>query len=316
MKLLPLAVILAIAVAACATGKPEPVPVQVPSTGRVERLAVFPSKYVTPRNVDVWLPDGYSSATRYDVLYMHDGQMLFDATHTWNKQEWRADEVAGELIRSGRTRPFIIVGIWNPGPEARHSEYFPQRPFESLPPEVQSALYAASRDGKSLFSRPVYSDAYLRFLTQELKPYIDSHFPVDGSREHTFIMGSSMGGLISMYALAEYPEVFGGAACLSTHWPGIMPTADNPIPARFFDYLQQHLPPPGRHRIWFDHGTETLDAYYPELQRQVDKIMVSKGYDPRFWQTHVYPGADHSEKSWAARLDQPMEFLLAPRNGP
>jgi predicted alpha/beta superfamily hydrolase len=314
MQPMPLAVILAIALTACATSKPATVLVPTAGTGRVERLADFPSRHVVPRNVDVWLPDGYSSATRYDVLYMHDGQMLFDAANTWNKQEWRADEVAGELIRTGRTRPFIIVGIWNPG-DARPSEYFPQKPFESLTPAQQQALYALGGD-KRLLAEPVHSDEYLRFLTAELKPYIDSHFSVDGSREHTFIMGSSMGGLISMYALAEYPEVFGGAACLSTHWPGIMPTADNPIPARFFDYLQQHLPPPGRHRIWFDHGTETLDANYPELQRQVDRIMVAKGYDPRSWQTHVYPGADHSEKSWAARLDQPMEFLLAPRNGP
>jgi pimeloyl-ACP methyl ester carboxylesterase len=287
-----------------------PAPLPHVSSGRVERLADFPSAYVPSRNVDVWLPDGYPKHGRYDVLYMNDGQMLFDATTTWNKKEWRVDEVAGALIASGAVRPFIVVGVWNDS-SARHSEYFPQKPFESLTAEQQAAAYA-TRIGAigKLFRGPVNSDGYLRFLVTELKPQIDRRYASNPAREHTFVMGSSMGGLISMYALLEYPGVFGGAACLSTHWPGIEAKEGNPIPDAFFTYLREKLPAPGSHRLYFDHGTETIDAWYPALQRQADAVMRERGWDETSWVTRTFEGADHTEVSWAARLDVPLKFLL------
>ena len=253
---------------ACACAHATELPIV--ASGRIERLADFPSKQIPPRNVDVWLPDGYPKAAPYAVLYMHDGQMLFDATTTWNHQEWKADEIAGELIRSGRARPFIIVGIWNGG-AARAVEYFPQKPLQELAPKDRDELLATTYgDGQKLFSGPVHSDRYLRFLVTELKPYIDSHFKVSPRREDALLMGSSLGGLISMYALAEYPEVFGAAACLSTHWPGRMGDGpDNPVPATFFRYIETHFPKAGRHRIYFDHGTRTLDESYADRQRVV-----------------------------------------------
>ena len=148
------------------------------------------------------------------------------------------------------------------------------------------------------------------FIVKEVKPYIDKTFPVYTTANHTAIMGSSMGGLISWYALSEYPQVFGGAACLSTHWPGSFEPEDNPVPAAFFDYLRQKLPEPGRHKLYFDFGTATLDAWYPPLQAQADAIMASKGYDSSNWQTLRFDGAEHSENAWAERLHLPLTFLL------
>jgi len=128
-----------------------------------------------------------------------------------------------------------------------------------------------------------------------------------------------MGGLISIYAISEYPDVFGGAACLSTHWPGIFSHENNPFPARTREYLAAHLPTPlpasNTHRIWFDHGTEELDAMYPALQAQVDEVMRARGYDESNWETFVDEGANHSEAAWRARLDRPLTFLLAPQEG-
>lgn len=287
------------------------------STGRMERMVDFPSLFVPPRNVDVWLPDGYPGAGRYDVLYMHDGQMLFDAATTWNKQEWRVDEVAGDLIKAGRTRPFIVVGIWNAG-RTRGAEYFPRKPWEALTDDERRTFTRRSIPPlEAWLGPPIRSDAYLRFLVEELKPEIDRRYATEPGRENTFVMGSSMGGLISMSALLEYPAVFGGAACLSTHWPGGDPTASpNPVPARFFAYLRETLPAPGRHRIWFDHGTETLDRWYPPLQREVDAVMRARGWREPDWVTRAYVGADHSEKSWAARLEEPLTFLLGARTAP
>jgi predicted alpha/beta superfamily hydrolase len=285
-------------------------PVPKVSSGSIERLADFPSVHVPPRHIDVWLPNGYPEGGPYDVLYMHDGQMLFDASQTWNGQEWQVDEVAGALIDAGKLRPFIVVGVWNGG-DRRHVEYFPQRPFESLDAAQQATQYAIERDpGKPLYAGKVDSDAYLRFLVDELKPAIDARFRVNPGRAHTFVMGSSMGGLISMYALAEHPKVFGGAACLSTHWPGSFSVDDNPVPDAFHAYLQARFPPAGEHRIYFDYGTATLDALYPPLQRRMDAVIAKKGYGEKDWLTREFPGAEHTEKAWAQRLDVPLRFLF------
>jgi enterochelin esterase-like enzyme len=282
-----------------------------PSSGRIIRTENFSSKHVPARNVDVWLPDNYTASKKYAVLYMHDGQMLFDSSITWNKQEWGVDETLNQLMQQNKIRDCIVVGIWNGG-KSRHPEYFPQKPFEALSKEEQQLVYSAYRSGgQSIFSGlPISSDNYLKFLVEELKPFIDKNYSIKTDASNTFVAGSSMGGLISLYALCEYPTIFGGAACLSTHWPGLFSMENNPVPAVFFSYLKNHLPSAKQHRIYFDHGTETLDSMYASLQLQVDAIMKQKKYRPSNWISRSWPGQDHSEKSWRSRLDIPITFLL------
>lgn len=119
-----------------------------------------------------------------------------------------------------------------------------------------------------------------------------------------------MGGLISLYAVCEYPKVFGGAACLSTHWPGIWVLENNPVPGAFINYLKIHLPNPKNTKIYFDYGDQTLDALYPSLQIKVDEVMKAKGFAEKNWVTKFFPGDDHSERSWSRRLGAPLLFLL------
>lgn len=290
-----------------------PLPPSVPkvSFGSVERLDGLTFDAIEPRPVDVWLPDGYPANAPYAVLYMHDGQMLFDATETWNHQEWTVDEVASALQQSGDVRPFIVVGVHNRAAD-RHAEYQPQRAFARLN-NVEKAAQLAQR--RSLFA-PLYngevrSDHYLKWLVEELKPVIDREFEVSAARADTAIMGASMGGLISWYALERYPAVFGQAACLSTHWPGGFPDGENPLDDALLAEFEAGLPDPGVHRFWFDHGTATLDQHYPELQLRADQILKAKGYTDADWQTRIYPGADHSEQAWARRLADPIRFLFA-----
>jgi enterochelin esterase-like enzyme len=286
---------------------------QLPSTqyGKIIRHENFQSAYVNARNVDVWLPENYSPKNKYAVLYMQDGQMLFDSAITWNKQEWGVDELLSTLMKEGKIKNCIVVGIWNGG-VSRHAEYFPQKPFESLSPSQQDSVYSAYRSGgQSIFGgKTIISDQYLLFLTKELKPFIDRTYSTKSDRANTFLAGSSMGGLISLYATCEYPDIFGGAACLSTHWPGLFSLENNPVPDVFFMYLKNNLPDSKLHRIYFDHGTETLDAMYAELQSNVDKIMITKGYTKEQWMSKSWPGQDHSEKSWRSRLSTPILFLL------
>jgi predicted alpha/beta superfamily hydrolase len=284
---------------------------QIPKVacGSIERLEKFPSRFIDPRNVDIWLPPGYSSEKKYAVLYMHDGQALFDSTVMWNHQEWGVDETMCKLMAKNRIEDCIVVGVWNT--PKRFPEYFPQKAFYSLTPAEQQKILAIGRDkGTPLLGDGPISDNYLKFLVEDLKPYIDSHYSTWPDQQHTFIAGSSMGGLISMYAICEYPEVFGGAACLSTHWPGTFATEDNPVPAAFLNYLKTHLPSPQNHKIYFDHGSATLDAMYGPYQTQADSIIRAAGYNEKNWMSRVFPGADHSEKSWSKRFDIPVLFLL------
>ncbi len=286
-------------------------PDQRPSSGRIEKYEDFQSKYVTERNIEVWLPDDYNPAKKYNVLYMHDGQMLFDPSTTWTKSSWEIDAVLTRLLKEHKIADVIVVGISNSG-RKRHADYFPQKPFESLTTEqqdfVSKSLQSTGRT-TDLF-KPV-SDNYLKFIVTELKPFIDKKYAVYNDRKHTFIAGSSMGGLISMYAICEYPSVFGAAACLSTHWPGIFTMEGNPVPDAFITYLSAHLPDPKNHRIYFDYGDKTLDAMYPPLQKKVDEVIKSKGFFEKNWETLFFPGNDHSEKSWHERLETPMLFLLS-----
>jgi enterochelin esterase-like enzyme len=281
-------------------------------SGKIERVENFESKFVTARNIDIWLPEGYNGKKKYAVLYMHDGQMLYDSASAWNKQSWDVDDAVTLLKKEKKIRDVIVVGVWNGGP-SRHPDYFPQKPFESLPQEQRDGIYQAARtNGVSVFGDgKIQSDSYLKFLVTELKPYIDRTYATRKDRKNTFVAGSSMGGLISMYALCEYPEIFGGAACLSTHWPGIFSMENNPIPDAFVNYLQQHLPDPKTHKLYFDYGTETLDALYPPLQQKVDAVMKSKGWTSKNWMTREFKGEDHSERAWRKRLEIPLMFLLS-----
>ncbi len=277
------------------------------SQGRIERIPDFNSRYVTPRHIDVWLPDGFVSGKGYGVLYMHDGQMLFDSAATWNRQSWDMDET-GANFQNNKDR-FIIVGIWNSG-SGRHADYFPQKPFGDMSQTEKDSLTAQlQRAGRTNAVFNPVSDLYLKFITEELKPAIEKKYGVRSGRKHTWIAGSSMGGLISLYAICEYPDVFGGAACLSTHWPGTFSLENNPFPEAYRKYLGRKLPNPRNHRIFFDLGDQALDAMYPPLQRQIDVVMQKAGYRKN-WVTLYLLNEDHSEKSWKKRMPAALNFLL------
>jgi len=283
---------------------------QKPVSGKIDLYESFPSTFITQRDVEVWLPEGFSLKKKYAVLYMHDGQMLFDAGTTWNHQSWDVDDVTAGLLKEGKIMDIIIVGI-NNGGKTRHVDYFPQKPFEKLSQDQKDTITKKlNGSGKTSIAFKPNSDNYLKFIVSELKPFIDQKYPVYKDRDHTFIAGSSMGGLISMYAICEYPDIFGGAACLSTHWPGIFATENNPVPEAFVNYLKTNLPNPKNHKFYFDYGDQTLDAMYAPLQKKVDEVMKAKGFTDSNWITKFYPGQDHSEKSWNSRLNIPLEFLL------
>jgi enterochelin esterase-like enzyme len=270
----------------------------IAATGTLVSYQDLPSAHVAARNVDVWLPPDYASHPhrRYPVLYMHDGQNLFDPSLSYYTQtDWGVDEAMTKLIAERRVREAIVVGVWST--PLRLQEYMPRKPVTG------GSLQIGVEGMGELPANSIASDEYLAFLVRELKPFIDATYRTKRGRDDTFTMGSSMGGLISLYAVAEYPDVFGGVAAVSTHWP----IGDGVT----IDWLAQHLPDPRTHRFYFDHGTATLDAQYAPYQQRMDALMREHGYvEGRNFMSRVFEGAEHSERAWSKRVDIPLEFLL------
>ncbi|MCI2228217.1 esterase [Polaribacter sp. MSW13] len=275
--------------------------------GKLIRIDSFPSNNIVPRSVDIWLPENYSSKKKYAVLYMHDGQNLFDATTTWNKQEWMIDEVATKLMKEGLTKNFIVVGIHNI-PKIRWQDLYPEKTMDFLSEKDRNTLFEEAKNNN--FSINLTGDEYLKFLVEELKPYIDTTYSVYSNKENTFVAGSSMGGLMSMYAIAEYPKVFAGAACLSTHWVGATPKQKNPMPTAIFKYLENNLPDAKTHKMYFDYGNKTLDQFYPQYAPIVDSVFKNGGYSDLNFKNLFFEGTNHSELSWQKRVHIPLTFLL------
>ena len=264
--------------------------------GRFQFVSDFPSEFVRSRNIILWLPPGYDQETKqsYPVLYAHDGQNLFDPRTSYIGVDWGLHETLGRLIAAGTVRKALAVGIWNT-PD-RYREFDPQEVFERNMSGEEQAAYARE------FGRPI-GDRYLKFIVRELKPFIDQNYRTLSARDDTLLLGSSMGGIISAYAMCEYPEVFGAAACLSTHWPTVN--------GKMIDFLAARLPEPKHHRLYFDFGTETIDSQYEPFQQQVDEVLRRKGYrEGHDWVTRKFTGEEHSERAWRRRLDIPLRFLL------
>lgn len=280
-------------------------PLQSATFGSVDRHYIFSPQLEEMMTVDVMTPEGYNPAgsERYPVIYMHDGQNIFDATTTWNHQAWEVDSVMGVLVEKGMIRPAIVVGLHSVA-QTRTGDLMPQKPIENLPQAEKDSLM------KAFPGMNLRGDAYAAFMATTLKNYVDSAYLTLPDATNTSVMGSSMGGIMSMYVICEYPEVFGNAACLSTHWIG-HEKGEGICSEAMLDYLAKNAPDPASHKIYLDHGTEHIDAFYgPSNEKAVD-ILLEKGYQfPNNLLNVVDRHAGHMELFWAKRLSLPLTFML------
>ena len=270
----------------------------------IDRYDGISSAHTRARRVDVWTPPGYASGDRrYPVLYMHDGQHALDPATAKHGITWGVREALTRLMGEGAIPGCIVVGVWNSA--ERRRDYMPQGLFEGPDADAARQFFAAKFPAGYIEGPPA-SDGYLRFMVEELKPMIDARYRSLPDQPNTFVMGSSMGGLISLYAIEQYPEVFFGAGCLSTHWIA----GENLL----VDYLGARLPAPADHRLYFDFGTITLDEAYEPFQIRMDGWLERAGYARgRNWTTLKFEGAAHTEAAWRARVDLPLRFLLGGR---
>ena len=251
--------------------------------GEFRKHAGFRSKFLThARDVLVYLPPGYERDTtrHYPVLYLHDGQNLFDgATAYIPGQDWRVGQTADALIRQQAIEPVIVVGIYNTG-QARVEEYTP------------SACPRLKVGGKA--------DLYGRLIVEELKPFIDAHYRTRAGVCDTGLGGSSLGGLVTAYLGLRHPGVFGKLAVVSPSvwWDG----------RRILNEVKSLHSKTGA-RIWLDMGTEEGLRAISDA-RLLRDALLAKGWnldqDLHYHEAH---GARHTETAWAQRVEPILRFL-------
>jgi predicted alpha/beta superfamily hydrolase len=252
--------------------------------GRLRYHPRFPSSFLsTRRNIVVYVPPGYGEANaRYPVLYLHDGQNLFDPATAFGGQDWRVDIAADNMIRKGEIPPLIIVGIYNTGAR-RLSEYTPTRDRK------------LRKGGKAA--------RHAQMLARELKPFIDREYRTLKPAMHTAVGGSSLGALVSLVTGLDYPRVFGKLALLS---PSVW--WDNcAILQNVYEYRGRSRP-----RIWLDTGTAEGDnpRKVVEDARALRDALIAKGWSGELDLIYTeFENEPHSEPAWSARFGAVLLYL-------
>lgn len=244
-------------------------------TGKVEYHKHFVLDGLKPRDIIVWLPPDYdkNKNERYPVFYMHDGQNLFDPRTSSMFVDWQMDETADSLIRQGKIRPLIIVGIYNT--DDRGTEYA-DTPLGHL---------------------------YMKLIVERIKPFIDSQYRTLHDRENTAVGGSSMGGLISIMCAWEYPNVFSKAACFSPAFK----ISDIDYVKNVLEYSGEKKDI----TLYIDNGGVDLDARLLSGVDDMVNALKQKGFEEnKDLFVFIDKTATHNEAAWAKRVWRPLEIFF------
>ncbi len=269
-------------------------------SGVVGRLVYWPDVHSTHlgpnRLVEIWLPPGYdSTSTRYPVLYMSDGQNLFDPRIASTGVDWGVDEAIVRLVQRGVMPPVIVVGVWNSA--ERGLEY---SPWQGAP-------------------------NYARFLIEELIPRVNATFRTLTGPQNTAVIGSSMGGLLSFYLVTHHPETFGACGCMATafplsdalvqqYFPGVPKVAHPDTTPYIVRDIAAGLQVPRGVRYWFDFGGHGIDSLFGPSHEIVREWLLRQGLkEGTDFVIRRYPESTHNEASWRARLEDPLTFLFGRR---
>lgn len=244
-------------------------------TGDVQYFHNLKGNNIKPRDIIVWLPPSYKKDTtkKYPVLYMQDGQNIFDPKTSSFGVDWQLDEAADSLIKSNSIKEIIIVGIYNT--TDRMTEYLDTK----------------------------LGHDYMKFVVKKLKPFIDKNFRTLTDRNNTAVGGSSAGGTISFLLAWDYPDIFSQAACLSPafHIQNI----------NIVRKVQNYYGPNKKIRFYFDNGTIDLDSLLLPGTQEIISALISKGYRPgKDFEFYLAKGATHNEAAWAKRNWRYLEFLF------
>ena len=283
------------------------------SYGYLEKVN-FNSNTIGNRVIEIYSPKNWIIDDDTKFIIMQDGQMLFDSSLTWNNQEWMIDEG----FKNRENLNFIIIGVHSLNKSGdgffdntkRYAEYFPKQSIDYFDKNIKTFIYKAFLDREKF--------NYLNFIVFELIPYIENKFSIKLNKNNTGIMGSSMGGLLALNAIIEYPDIFGFAGCFSVHWIGIKPidyfflpirkiiTEDENFIRGIRKYINLNITDLNSHKIYFDYGTDGLDLFYSIPQKSIDKIFIE--HKINFISTE-FAGHSHEEKYWALRFFDALNYL-------
>jgi enterochelin esterase-like enzyme len=242
------------------------------------------------RIVDYWMPRGGSD----HLLIAHDGQNVFDGTtSTHRRQTWKMAQSAIDVANDAGIKPPTIIAVWHSStknnPWGRAKDLAPEKFFT---PDAYVDPRWAVKDSAIV----LHSDAYLNQIFSEIVPAIVGTY----SPEKTAVIGSSMGGLATLYAAIQHPDKFSTALALSPHWI----ISDKNFARSMVEAL------PSTHKIWMSRGDKGIDTEYPPLQNYVDALMRERGFTSNF-ESKVYKRSGHNERSWAKYLNDPLRFWLS-----
>ena len=243
--------------------------------------------------VDVWVPASLHAGT--PVLVMHDGRNIFDEKDSFTGKTWEVIPAIRDEVRGDNP---LVIAVWGLSDETRLRELAPQEILDAHP-EFWDPLPAEYKVNQG----PGFGDSYVSLLSDAILPFMLERYGINHSKERTAVMGSSMGGLMSLYTMSKRPELFGTAICFSTHWPfggEIM-----------VDKLTAMLPAGSGNRIWTDTGTIELDAIYPPFHHAAVEKLRAKGYsEPENLVAAIYPNTGHHESYWARRVADALNWWL------
>lgn len=282
-----------------------PTPAKNGQTVEIEGVEAdgLPAQHVT-----IWLPPEYDaqSTRHFPVLFMWDGQNLFDPAQTQYNKAWMVQDVLQGMVARGEAEPHIVVGIWSPAGKDRYRSYIPQF--------AENAEGKVAQSISDMAGGAIASKRQLDWVSDSLIPWLERDYRVRTGEANRTIVGASMGGVMSCYAIIERPDVFGRAGCVSAHLaladPQMAPHHEEQIAWLWDSYLDAHLGRPNGRRVWMDHGTEMLDSYYGPWQHMVAEDFERLGWrEGEDFTARVYKGAEHDENFWRERMPEMLLWL-------
>ena len=293
------------------------------SIGSIEEV-FLESNQSYQRRIQIFYP--YSDKIDNETIFiiMNDGEELFDENDSWNGKTWNIDKYFLDSAEETTNKNIVVIAIDSAkrvngkiiDETRRYAEYFPNESIQHFDKGFKKNLYKSLID-KAELNHP-------DFIIKKLLPFLEDKFNTKLGKHNLGIMGASMGGLSAINTVIEHPDLFGFVGCISTHWIGIRPSEYLLLPFSFalderkiigdkittdgiVKYIEMNSEKLKDIKIYFDHGTESLDAFYPDAQKSVNNILDAQGINYKYI---IFDGYGHEPEYFGKRFGSILSYLI------